>query len=188
MHTKNVARGIGADSGVPCRQGGQRSLASLLRAACLLPLLGSLCTGALASEGGAQTGSDITGRWATSGFGSIVEFRPCEQTPQTMCGRILWLWQPNDTAGRPRTDTHNSDRSLRDRPLVGIEIVSGLRETAPGVWGDGSLYNPDDGRTYTGTIRLDSGTLSLTGCALKVFCQTQIWRRPADVLAAVEGL
>lgn len=187
MRAKNVARGHGADSSVPCSQGGQRSL-TMPRAAWLPLLLGSLYTGALAGEGGAQTGSDIAGRWATSGFGSIVEFQPCEQAPQTMCGRILWLWQPNDAAGRPRTDTHNSDRLLRARPLVGIEIVSGLRETAPGVWGDGSLYNPDDGRTYTGTIRLDGGTLSLTGCALKVFCQTQIWRRPADVLSAVEGL
>jgi uncharacterized protein (DUF2147 family) len=132
--------------------------------------------------------SEIAGRWATSGFGSIVEFAPCEQAPDTVCGRILWLWEQNDAAGRPRTDTHNPDRSLRSRPLTGIEIVSGLRETQPGVWSDGSLYNPDDGRTYTGTIRLKGGTLELTGCALRVFCQTQVWRKPEDVIAAVQGL
>jgi uncharacterized protein (DUF2147 family) len=139
-----------------------------------------------ATEARAETG--LAGRWATSGFGSLVEFAPCADDPTTTCGRLLWLWEATDSAGRPRTDKHNPDRAQRSRPLVGVQIVSGLRETSPGVWSDGSLYNPDDGRTYTGTVRLKNGTLELTGCALTVFCQTQVWRRPEEVLAAVQGL
>jgi uncharacterized protein (DUF2147 family) len=98
------------------------------------------------------------------------------------------MWEPNDSRGRPRVDNHNPDRALRSRSLIGVEIVRGVRETAPGVWGDGELYNPDDGRTYTGTITLRGSTLELRGCALGVFCQTQVWRRPEDVLAAVRSL
>jgi uncharacterized protein (DUF2147 family) len=105
-----------------------------------------------------------------------------------MCGAILWLWEPNDAAGRRRTDGRNPDRALRSRPLVGVEIVRGLRETAPGVWSDGAVYNPDDGRTYTGTVKVRGGKLELRGCALNVICQTQTWRRPDDVFAAVRGL
>lgn len=89
--------------------------------------------------------------------------------------------------GRSRTDARNPDRALRARPLVGVEIVRGLRETAPGVWTDGALYNPDDGRTYSGEIRLRNGLLELRGCALKIACQTQTWRRPRDVIAAVQA-
>lgn len=131
---------------------------------------------------------DIAGRWATQGFGSIVEFRPCAGAPDRMCGAILWLWEPNDAAGRRRRDGRNPDRALRSRPLVGVEIVRGLRETAPGVWSDGAVYNPDDGRTYTGTVKVRGGKLELRGCALNVICQTQTWRRPDDVFAAVRGL
>lgn len=157
-------------------------------AAALLVAIG-LATGAIIQgDASAQTRSDIAGNWATRGFGSIVQFRPCAGAPETMCGRIIWLWEPNEQNGSARTDSHNPDRALRTRSLIGVELVRGLRQTEPGVWSDGALYNPDDGRTYTGTIRLRGGALELRGCALGVFCQTQIWRRPESVLAAVQGL
>ncbi len=136
----------------------------------------------------AQTSSSIAGNWATRGFGSIVQFRPCSGAPDTMCGRIIWLWEPHDAQGRARVDSQNPERGLRERSLIGIDIVRNLRETSPGVWSDGSLYNPDDGRTYAGEITLRNGVLELRGCALSVFCQTQIWRRPDDVLQSVRSL
>jgi lathosterol oxidase len=150
-----------------------------------LLLLGAACAGGvMLSATRAQASSNIGGRWASQGFGSIVELRPCPGPAVTMCGRILWLWQERTSTGHPRTDAHNPDPALRSRALVGIEIVRDLRETAAGVWSDGTIYNPDDGRTYTGAIRLRNGTLELRGCALNVFCQTQTWRRPEDVIAA----
>jgi len=138
-------------------------------------------------EAKAQSPSDIVGRWATQGFGSIVEFRLCAEDTKTLCGRILWLWEENDASGQPRTDRHNPDSGLRSRSLIGIDIVRGLRETASATWSGGELYNPDDGRTYTGEIRVKRGTLELRGCALLIFCQTQTWRRPEDVIKAVKA-
>jgi len=55
------------------------------------------------------------------------------------------------------------------------------------IWSGGELYNPDDGRTYTGEIRVKRGTLELRGCALRIFCQTQTWRRPDEVIKAVKA-
>jgi len=150
-----------------------------------------LCAALLLASGGAAAAEKetrIAGLWATSGFGSLVELRPCAGAPPTICGRIVWLWEPNDELGRPRVDRNNPDRAARLRPLVGREIAWGLRETGPGVWSEGRIYNPDDGRTYTGAIRLRSGVLELEGCALRVFCETQTWRRPAEVVAAVQRL
>lgn len=135
-----------------------------------------------ASAAQAQARNELAGRWVTEGFGSIVEFRPCAAAGE-MCGRIVWLWAAA-TGGSPRLDARNPDPSLRRRPVVGVEIVSGLRQTAPGAWERGRLYNPDDGRTYTGTLRLRDGQLELRGCALGVVCRNQIWRRPQDLLAA----
>ena len=156
--------------------------------AATLMTLTLVCGLALHGVGRAQTSPSILGDWATRGFGSIVRFSPCGGVPETLCGRVIWLWEPNDARGRPRQDNHNPDQALRARPLIGIEIVRGLRESAPGVWTDGSLYNPDDGRTYTGAIHTRAGALELRGCALGVLCQTQIWRRPDDVLQAVRSL
>jgi len=161
--------------------------ASIAKIASLL-LLGAALTGGIPRAAEAQTRPDIAGRWATQGFGSIVEFSPCAGAEATMCGRILWLWTPTDSAGRPRTDSHNPDRALRSRGLVGVQIVHGLRQTAPGVWSDGALYNPDDGRTYAGSISLKEGSLELKGCAIGVFCQTQTWWRAADVVGAAAGV
>ena len=130
---------------------------------------------------------DIAGRWATQGFGSIVAFAPCVADPAAWCGRIIWLWAPSDASGRPRRDVRNPDAAERFRPLVGVQIVEGLHDVSPGVWSQGRVYNPEDGRTYTGSVQLRGRTLELRGCALKVVCQTQIWRRPQDILAATEG-
>jgi len=129
--------------------------------------------------------TELAGRWATEGFGSIVELRPCAGAPAELCGRIVWLWAPAP-GGRERVDGRNPDPTLRSRPIIGTEIVSGLRETSPGVWTGGRLYNPDDGRTYAGTARLKGGLLELKGCALTVVCRDQTWRRPQDVLAAAQ--
>ena len=133
----------------------------------------------------AASQAGISGRWATEGFGSIVEFRPCQTTPTERCGRTVWLWSPA-LEGRPRLDRLNPALTLRSRQLVGIEIVTGLRETSSGVWTGGRLYNPGDGRTYTGTVRLRGGVLELMGCAFNLVCRNQTWRRPQDVLTAAQ--
>lgn len=147
-------------------------------------LMGLLLGVAAPSSARADGPRDLAGRWATEGFGSIVEFRPCASAPSEVCGRIVWLWAATD--GRPRVDQRNPDRALRRRPLVGVEIVSGLREASPGVWTGGRLYNPDDGRTYAGTVRIRDRQLELRGCAMSVVCRSQTWRRPQDLLAQAQ--
>lgn len=151
-------------------------------------LLAAAFTAVTLSEARTETRTDIVGRWATQGFGSIVEIAPCREAPESMCGSILWLWEANDKSGRPRTDGNNPDRTLSRRPLIGVEILRNLRETEPGVLTGGTVYNPDDGRTYSGEIHLKTGTLELRGCALIVFCQTQTWYRPEDLIAAIEAI
>lgn len=69
---------------------------------------------------------------------------------------------------------------------MGVEILSGLHEASPGNRNGGQLCNPDDGRTYAGTVRLADGQLELRGCAISVVCWTQTRRRPHDLLAAAQ--
>jgi uncharacterized protein (DUF2147 family) len=165
-----------------------RAARALARTSAALALGGLALLAAAPGSSSPRAAADIAGRWATAGFGSIVELRPCAAQPAALCGRIVWLWQPNDAQGKPRLDRHNPDRGARTRPLLGLEILRGLREREPGVWSDGAVYNPDDGRTYAGELRMRSGALELRGCALRVFCETQTWRRPEEVLAATREI
>ena len=119
----------------------------------------------------------LVGRWTTPGDRSVVEFGSCaEQRIETLiCGRIVAL---RDPSARDRRDIHNPSAANRSRRVLGLQIVQGLRETAPGIWTGADLYNPDDGRTYRGAVRFrGADSLELKGCALAIICQTQVWRR-----------
>lgn len=142
----------------------------------------------LTGEARAESTAAIEGNWATHGFGSIVQISPCAASPDRLCGKIVWLWEAADSEGRPRLDRENPKKSLRARSLIGVEIIRDLKETSPGEWREGAVYNPDDGRTYSGTVNFHDGALKLRGCALGVFCQTQVWRRPDDVIRAVRSI
>lgn len=60
---------------------------------------------------------------------------------------------------------------------AGKVLSSDLRDAGDGVYA-GSLFNPEDERTYSGRATLNGdGTLKLKGCALKIFCKSQTWTR-----------
>lgn len=102
-----------------------------------------------------------------------------------LCGRIVWLKKPL-SGGKPKRDRHNPDARLRDRPLCGLQILSGFRRERDGVWNAGQLYNPNDGRTFRSTINLDGdGVLRVRGyVGAALFGKTVEWVRPADKLPA----
>ncbi|NNM73323.1 DUF2147 domain-containing protein [Enterovirga aerilata] len=110
---------------------------------------------------------DVTGTWLTEGGRSQVRVAPCGTA---RCGTIVWT-----PAGAK--DVNNPDPARRSNALVGLQMIRGARPTADG-W-TGELYNPLDGRTYTGRMRLISpAQLELSGCVLAgLICKSQIWTR-----------
>jgi len=65
-----------------------------------------------------------------------------------LCGRIVWLQHPRDSAGQLARDKENPDPVLRQRPLCGQAVLWGLQPAGADHWTGGWLYNPDDGKTY----------------------------------------
>ncbi len=56
-------------------------------------------------------------------------------------------------------------------------ILRSAAKTGPNSW-KGELYNPDDGKTYTGKITYDSPTqLTMSGCLVAFLCQSETWTR-----------
>ncbi len=76
----------------------------------------------------------------------------------------------------PTVDIENPDQNLRNRPLVGLTVLSGFRANGES-WRGGKAYDPKTGRSYRSTLALD-GTrrLVVTGCIL-FFCRSMTWQR-----------
>lgn len=98
-----------------------------------------------------------TGRWdREDGLGGI-EIRSCGEA---LCGRIIWL---RDTG----TPAH-----------IGQEVLYDMRRTADYTW-TGSANNPEDGRTYAGTMTLSGARLMTKGCILGgLICRSVALTRP----------
>lgn len=118
--------------------------------------------------------ADPLGTWYTEGGDSQVRINKCGGA---LCGALVWLKNPNDANGHPKTDRENADASKRSRPLIGVQIVLGMKPSStPDEW-DGKVYNAKDGKTYTGSFTMTgANTAQLKGCVM-VFCKSQTWTR-----------
>jgi uncharacterized protein (DUF2147 family) len=120
--------------------------------------------------------AEPTGNWLTQTGGSRIRIADCGGA---LCGTITWLKEPNDPeTGKPKTDKNNSDASKRSRPLIGVQIVLGMKPAGAGKWA-GQVYNAEDGKTYSGNLTFTGGnSLQLQGCALGgLVCKGQTWTK-----------
>lgn len=114
----------------------------------------------------AQKGADLSGLWQTETPGSTVRIARCGGG---YCGTIA------ATAGSG-VDAQNPDPALRTRKLVGVQIMQAGTPSGDGF--EGSLYNPKDGKTYSGSVTpRGPDTVEVAGCVLSVLCKRQTWRR-----------
>ena len=120
--------------------------------------------------------ADPVGVWLTQGGNSRIRVADCGGA---LCGTIIWLKEPNDPdTGKPKLDKHNSDASKRTRPLLGVQIVLGMKPAGADKW-SGQVYNAEDGKTYSGNLTFSGGnSLQLQGCALGgLICKGQTWTK-----------
>jgi uncharacterized protein (DUF2147 family) len=103
----------------------------------------------------AASPDSIVGTWLTEDGASRVEVSVERGTDGSgfYSGKVVWLKEAG-IAGKPVLDANNSDATLRGRPIMGIEILSGFRNTAEGVWTGGTVYSPRRGRTYPAELAL----------------------------------
>lgn len=131
----------------------------------------------LGSASGALA-AGLEGLWLTSGGKAKVQIAPCDGK---LCGTIVWLKQPLNSAGKPVRDSRNEIAELRDRPVVGIPILIGLGPEQADSW-VGTVYDPERGQSFDVTVTLAGDSeLEVTGCALGgLVCQTKVWTRASD--------
>lgn len=121
----------------------------------------------------ARASSGVIGVWKTPvDGGSTVRIDPCGEW---VCGRVLS--SPRIARFPYQKDVRNRDVALRGRPIAGLLILK-LRSLGPNRWGDGWVYDPQDGGTYKGAVEVTGpGRMRLRGCIVAPLCQTQTWTR-----------
>ncbi len=99
---------------------------------------------------------DATGLWLRDTGGSQVRISPCGDA---LCGSISWL------------------KELSDVARVGQRVFYDMKPQGGATW-KGTAFNPEDGKTYSGTMKLSGDTLTTAGCVLGgLICKSAHWTR-----------
>ncbi len=115
---------------------------------------------------------EITGKWLTEDGKAVVLIA---KAGKEINGKIIWLREPEDKAGKPVTDKENPDKSRWNTPILGLMVLKKL-ENKNGKWENGSIYDPKDGKTYTCSIWVENGKLKVRGY-IGIFYRTETWTR-----------
>lgn len=133
----------------------------------------------------------IVGTWITQNQSEIT----IEACDEGYCGYISKVELPQevlDKYGPERIaelqgdfrDINNQDPALRARPLMGLPMLVLNNEVNP-THLEGSIYNPQDGKTYDGFADIvDGNRIMVGGCvAWRTICDGQVWVRAPVIVA-----
>lgn len=92
-------------------------------------------------------------------------------------GTIIKL---ND-ASKAKEVCSKCEGSLKNKPIVGLPILTKLKADGKNSWSGGDLVDPESGKVYGGTVKLaeDGKTLKLTGTikGMPFLKRSQTWTR-----------
>ncbi|ACL59781.1 DUF2147 domain-containing protein [Methylobacterium nodulans] len=130
----------------------------------------------------AQAATDPSGTWLTEDGRAKIKIERCGPGSAHICGTVVWLKTPLNDQGQPRTDIKNPDPKKRTRPVIGLQLMEGLKPGEDGY--KGQIYNAEEGKFYEVTIARESASeLAVSGCLLKVLCGSQTWTKTPDEVA-----
>lgn len=132
-------------------------------------LLLALCSRVCYPTAASAPAEAIVGRWLTADKTGVVQISGQQGT---YAGKVVGPLTP------VQLDVHNPDSALRRRSLLGILLLQGFRYD-DGAWTGGTIYDPQNGKTYSCTLRLKSANvLEVRGyVGLSLFGRTETWTR-----------
>ncbi|MEM6985521.1 MAG: DUF2147 domain-containing protein [Pseudomonadota bacterium] len=123
----------------------------------------ALCIASMAGASG-----DVDGLWRTEandeGVYLTVQIGACEARADRVCGVVM---DRIDSAG----ESGESD-------VIGKHIIKNMRSVGTGRWGKGTIWAPDDDKTYKSKMALVDKGLKVSGCVFGgLICRGQVWQR-----------
>ncbi len=92
-------------------------------------------------------------------------------------GKIVWLKEPLEK-GKPKLDTKNSEENLRNRPILGLQILTDFEKDEDNKYTDGTIYDPKNGKTYSCKMTYKGKTLDIRGyIGISLLGRTTVWER-----------
>lgn len=125
----------------------------------------------------------VLGFWLTEKGTSQVEIYKNSQGKYY--GKISWLEELNEN-GKPKVDDENPDPALQNRPILGLPLLLAFEyDKKDKEWQNGSIYDPDNGKTYDCYMWFEDGdnnTLEIKGyvMGMRFLGRTTTWKREED--------
>ncbi len=114
--------------------------------------------------------ADIVGVWDT-GDGAHVEIY---ERDGKYHGKFVLFYDEPPAGG---VDAENPDPALRDRPLLGADLILNFEFNGK-KWKKGRLYNPENGKQYKADLELRDGVLKVRGwIGMRLIGRTVEWTR-----------
>ena len=102
--------------------------------------------GMYAVAGVAQEADKIVGVWWNDEKTSKIQV---EKVDGKYIGTIIYMIPEKYENGEPPKDDENPDETLRDRSVLGLQILDGFEYNAKKKeWAEGTIYDPKSGNTY----------------------------------------
>ena len=102
---------------------------------------------------------NVIGKWKLEDGSAIVEVY---KSGDVYNGKIVWLANPTEADGSPAVDNQNPDKSLRNRQILGLNMLSGLKKNG-GEYSGGKIYDPANGKTYNCSMKVEGDVLKVRG-------------------------
>lgn len=153
------------------------ALASLLAALLVAGNAGTTATAEAESEG-EDPRQTVLGTWRTANGRGLIEIYASATGEYR--GRIA------NGAEDDRRDAKNPDPALRERPLYGLDILTGFRYAGEGRFTDGRIYDPSSGNVYRAQITVKGpDRISLRGyIGIPLLGSSEVWTRASDAPGA----
>ena len=139
--------------------------------ACMICLVFILAINVSAEEADA-----IIGGWYTKDSKALVQIY---KSGEVYNGKIVWLKEPLYEDGTEKRDKNNPDESRHQDKIIGLNLVQGFTYKGKNKWMDGTIYDPDNGKTYSCKMTLKTDNeLKVRGfIGVSLIGRTQMWQR-----------
>jgi uncharacterized protein (DUF2147 family) len=143
-------------------------------------ILGMMMRLAVAAEPDA-----IVGTWKTAETEKGYSHVEIEQVGGLFRGTIVWMKNPvykvgdKGPVGEVKVDLNNPDPARRDDPVIGLTIARDFVFKGGDVWTGGTIYDPENGKTYSCRMTLvEPDRLAVRGyIGVTLIGRTSEWTR-----------
>ena len=115
----------------------------------------------------AQNADALIGTYLKADGKSKIEFF---KSGNTYSGKIVWLKEPLDKNGNPKTDS-------KGKPLMGMIVITNLKHEGNGSYIEGKCYRPVENDEIKFKLKLQpDGIIEVTGSKWG-FSKTEKWKK-----------